>query len=90
MEPVASTGQRFKRFANSPFTVLCCILFGGFLAWAAPGFSKTLTVVGAVYVDLLKMIVLPFMMSSVIFSLQKLFRGGSTATILGRVAMAAN
>ena len=87
MEPVASTGQRFKRFANSPLTVLCCILFGGFLAWAAPGFSKTLTVVGAIYVDLLKMIVLPFMMSSVIFSLQKLFRGGSTATILGRVAI---
>ena len=79
--------QRLKQFATSPITVLLCVLAGAFLGWAAPVFSKQLTVVGVVYVDLLKMIVLPFMVSAVIFSLQKLLRDGGTAVILGRVAV---
>lgn len=79
--------QRLKQFATSPITVLLCVLAGAFLGWAAPAFSKHLTVVGVVYVDLLKMIVLPFMVSAVIFSLQKLLRDGGTAVILGRVAV---
>ncbi len=78
--------ERFKQFATSPLTVLLCVMAGAVLGWAAPDFSKNLTVVGIVYVDLLKMIVLPFMVSAVIFSLQKLFRDGGTAAILGRVA----
>ena len=80
-------GQRFKHFAASPATVLLCVLAGAYLGWAAPAFSKHLTVVGVVYVDLLRMIVLPFMVSAVIFSLQKLFRDGGTAAILGRVTV---
>ena len=35
----------------------------------------------------MKMIVLPFMVSAVIFSLQRLFQEGGTARILGRVAV---
>ncbi len=77
--------QRFKKFASSPWTVLGCVLLGGFLGWAAPTFSKNLAVIGVVYVDLLKMIVLPFMVSAVIFSLQKLFHDGGAAKVLGRV-----
>ena len=77
--------QRFQRFSSSPVTVLLCVLFGGFVGWAAPAFSQNLAIVGDIYVDLLKIIVLPFMMSAVIFSLQKLFRDGGTATILWRV-----
>jgi Na+/H+-dicarboxylate symporter len=79
--------QRFKQFATSPLTVLLCVIAGAVLGWAAPAFSRHLAVVGVVYVDLLKMIVLPFMVSAVIFSLQKLFRDGGTAAILGRVAL---
>ena len=79
--------QRFKQFATSPLTVLLCVMAGAVLGWAAPAFSRHLAVVGVVYVDLLKMIVLPFMVSAVIFSLQKLFRDGGTAAILGRVAL---
>lgn len=55
------------------------------MGWAAPEFSKNLAVVGVVYVDLLTMIVLPLMVSAVIFSLQKLFRDGGTGQMLGRV-----
>ena len=77
--------QRFKTFSSSPWTVLGCLLIGGYLGWATPDFSKNLAVVGTVYVDLLKMIVLPFMVSAVIFSLQKLFRDGGEAQLLGRM-----
>ena len=87
MEPASSLAQLFKRFANSPLTLLFCILFGSLLAWLTPEFSKTLAVVGLVYVDLLKMIVLPFMVSLVILSLQKLFRAGNTTVIIGRVVI---
>ena len=79
--------QRYQRFATSPWTVLSCVMFGGFLGWSVPEFSKNLSVVGLVYVDLLKMIVLPFMVSAVIFSLQKLFRDGGAGEILGRVVI---
>lgn len=79
--------QRYLRFASNPWTVLACVLLGGFLGWAIPAFSKNLAVVGVVYVDLLKMIVLPFMVSAVIFSLQKLFRDGGTGQVLGRVVL---
>lgn len=85
--PSASRLQRFKTFATSPWTVLACVLAGGFLGWAAPAFSKNLAVIGTVYVDLLKMIVLPFMVSAVIFSLQKLFKDGGAGEVLGRVVV---
>lgn len=79
--------QRFQRFATSPWTVFSCVLLGGCLGWALPAFSKSLSVVGLVYVDLLKMIVMPFLVSTVIFSLQKLFRDGGAGKILGRVVI---
>ena len=85
--PSASRLQRFKTFATSPWTVLVCVLAGGFLGWAAPAFSKNLAVIGTAYVDLLKMIVLPFMVSAVIFSLQKLFKDGGAGEVLGRVVV---
>ncbi len=77
--------QRFQRWALNPWTVLGCVLLGVALGWAAPEFSKGLRVVGIVYVDLLKMIILPFMISAVIFSLQKLYRDGGAGKILKRV-----
>jgi Na+/H+-dicarboxylate symporter len=43
--------------------------------------------VGDVYVDLLKMIALPFMVSAVIFSLQRLFREGGAGGLMARVAV---
>lgn len=91
MNPIANSQasklERFKHFATNPWTVLSCVLIGGFLGIWVPEFSKNLAVVGTVYVDLLKMIVLPFMVSAVIFSLQKLFRDGGAATVLGRVVV---
>lgn len=77
--------QRFQRWALNPWTVLACVLLGGTLGWSAPQFSKGLAIVGIVYVDLLKMIVLPFMISAVIFSLQNLNQEGGAGKIIQRV-----
>lgn len=77
--------QRFQKFATNPLTILMCLLSGACLGWVAPEFSKSLAVVGDVYVDLLKMIVLPFMMSALIFGLQKLYRDGGTGELLLRL-----
>lgn len=78
---------QFQRFSTNPWTVFACVLIGGLLGWSAPEFSKNLSVVGLVYVGLLKMIVMPFMVAAVIFSLQKLFRDGGAGKILGRVML---
>lgn len=77
--------QKYRRFAMHPLIVLGCVILGGFLGYGAPAFSLNLSVVGMVYVDLLKMIVMPFMVSAIIFSLQNLFHAGGASQILGRV-----
>ena len=47
--------------------------------------AQKLGFIGDIYVDLLKMTTLPFMISAVIFSLQRLFRDGGTSRLLVRV-----
>jgi hypothetical protein len=81
------SGTQYHRIATNPLTVLGCVILGGLLGLTAPVFSQSLSVVGVVYVDLLKMIIMPFMVSAVMFSLQKLFRDGSSGHILGQVAL---
>ena len=79
--------EKIQRFSTNPWTVISCILLGALLGWALPAFSKNLSFVGLVYVDLMKMIVLPFMLSAVIFSLQKLLREGGAGSFLRRVML---
>ena len=80
-----SVRAKLHRFSTNPLTVLACVMLGGLLGWAAPALSKNLSVVGLIYLDLLKMIVMPFMVSAVIFSLQRLFRVGGAGIILGKI-----
>jgi Na+/H+-dicarboxylate symporter len=77
--------QKLAGYVTTPWAVISCLILGGLLGTAFPNFSKPLSVVGSVYVDLLTMIVLPFMVSSIIFSLQKLFRDGGAGKVLGRL-----
>ena len=67
---------KLQRFSSNPWTILSSVILGALLGWAFPLLSKSLSVIGEVYIDLLKMIVLPFMFSAIIFSLQKLLRDG--------------
>lgn len=78
--------QRFYKLALNPWIILSCIVGGSLFGLAFPSAGSALSVIGSVYVDLLKMIVLPFMVSAVIFSLQRLFKEGGAGTVLVRVA----
>ncbi len=79
--------QRYQYWALNPWTVLACVLAGGAFGWAMPALAERLSLVGVVYVDLLKMIVLPFMVSAVIFSLQNLYREGGAKRIFKRLVL---
>lgn len=71
----------------NPWMVLGCLSAGVAFGILAPSAAIGLSVVGDIYIDLLKMITLPFMVSAVIFSMQRLFRDGGTGNLLGRVAV---
>ena len=77
--------HRVHQIALNPWVIVACIGLGGLLGAWQPRFSMGLAVIGEAYIDLLKMIVLPFMMSSVIFSLQTLFHEGGAGKIAKRV-----
>lgn len=92
ISPVAApergaTLRRFRALAINPFMVLACVLLGATIGWAAPGVARPLGLVGVVYVDLLTMVVLPFMMSAVVLSLQNLYREGGAGKIVQRVVV---
>ena len=71
--------SKFYAFVLNPWVVIISLGAGVAFGMLAPALATTL--------GLLKMITLPFMVSAVIFSLQRLFRDGGTASLLGRVAL---
>ena len=79
--------KTLQSLALNPWVILGSLAAGFTLGAVAPKLALQLGFVGDIYVDLMKMIVLPFMVSAVIFSLQRLFQEGGTARILGRVAV---
>jgi Na+/H+-dicarboxylate symporter len=54
----------------------------------APGLARQLGVLGEIYIDLLKMVVLPFMVSAVLFSVRKLLADKDSARMLPRTLVA--
>ena len=81
-------GQRIQQFILKPWVIIACLLLGFALGLTQPAIGLELGMVGDIYVDLLKMIVLPFMVSAIVFSLQRLFQEGGASRIAGRVVLA--
>ncbi|MGA7816335.1 dicarboxylate/amino acid:cation symporter, partial [Caballeronia sp.] len=79
--------NKIYAFAVNPWAVIGSLALGGAFGLLVPEEALRLGVVGDVYVNLLKMTTLPFMMSAVIFSLQRLFRDGGTSRLLLRVVV---
>lgn len=77
--------SRIYAFALNPWVVIGSLALGGAFGLFLPGVAQKFGFIGDVYVDLLKMTTLPFMISAVIFSLQRLFRDGGTSRLLMRV-----
>jgi len=84
--PPFLSSERILKLALNPWMILGCLSAGVAFGLMLPVAARSLAVIGVVYVDLLKMIVLPFMVSAVIFSLQRLFKEGGAGKVLSRVA----
>jgi Na+/H+-dicarboxylate symporter len=78
--------QKLYAIVLNPWIVLSSLILGGAFGLFVPAIALRLSTFGDVYVDLLKMTTLPFMISAVIFSLQRLLRVGGTGRLLARVA----
>lgn len=79
--------KKIYAWVLNPWVVLSCLACGVIFGILWPTLAVSLGFIGDIYIDLLKMITLPFMVSAVIFSLQRLFREGGTGKLLGRVAI---
>lgn len=79
--------KKLYALALNPWIILGSLCLGFLVGSVFPQQSIQLGFLGDIYVDLLKMITLPFMVSAIIFSLQRLFREGGTGKLLGRVAV---
>ena len=79
--------KTLQKLALNPWVILGSLVAGFCLGAMAPQFALRLGFIGDIYVDLMKMIVLPLMVSAVIFSLQRLFQEGGTANVLRRVVV---
>ncbi|HKT93107.1 MAG TPA: cation:dicarboxylase symporter family transporter [Paraburkholderia sp.] len=77
--------SRLYAFVLNPWVVIGSLALGGGFGLLLPELAQKFGFIGDIYVDLLKMTTLPFMISAVIFSLQRLFRDGGTSRLLMRV-----
>ncbi len=71
--------------STSPSVVLASVIAGLCLGNLSPGFSLSINFVSELYVNLLKMITLPFMMAAVIYSITLLLKSEDISGILGRI-----
>jgi Na+/H+-dicarboxylate symporter len=79
--------QKIYNFALNPWVVVTSLGLGFATGVWLPQVGSALGFVGEIYVDLLKMIALPFMVSAVIFSLQRLFREGGSGKLMATVGL---
>ena len=79
--------KQLYAFAVNPWVVIGSLALGSAFGLLMPVLAQRLDVIGDLYVNLLKMTTLPFMVSAVIFSLQRLFRDGGTSRLLLRVVV---
>jgi len=81
-----SVAEIIKKKSSSPSVVVASVLLGVAFGTWRPNMAVATVVFSDIYVDLLKLISIPFMISSVVYSLSQLIGGHDTQGILGRVA----
>lgn len=67
------TIKAIQRLALNPIVVTLCIVLGGLTGYLSPETGKNIGFLGSLYVDLLTMIIIPFMLSAVVSSLRTIF-----------------
>jgi Na+/H+-dicarboxylate symporter len=79
--------ERIRALAVNPVVVIGSLALGAVAGVLWPAAAPSFAFVGDVYVGLLKMTAMPFMVSAVIFSLQRMLRDGDAAPLIARMAV---
>lgn len=87
MQTTIGRAERIRAFAVNPVVVIGALALGAVTGVLWPAAAQSFAFVGDVYVGLLKMTALPFMVSAVIFSLQRLLRDGDASPLIARMAL---
>lgn len=74
-----------KKLATHPVTIVASMGLGIATGIYAPEFAKSLKFVGDIYVDLLKMVILPFLISAVIVSINRLASNPSASRYVAQI-----
>ncbi len=77
-----------KRILRSPFTTLALVGLGMLCGLHAPDIARALSPIAYAYLNLLKMVVLPFLISAVIFSITSMVQDPKSVRYLGRIGIA--
>lgn len=77
-----------KRVLRSPVTILALIGAGILAGLYLPDASRAMSPVAYAYLNLLKMVVLPFLISSVIFSITSMVQDPQSVKYVGRIGLA--
>lgn len=71
-----------KKILTNPLTILLSIVFGVFAGIAYPQESIQFEIVGTIYLSLLKVVVLPFLLATILVGIVSLLqRDGSSSMI---------
>lgn len=70
---IGNQPRRIQKLALHPLVIISSLILGGLTGYFFPEMGRNIGFMGVLYVDLLKMIVLPFMVSAVIFSVRSIF-----------------
>lgn len=73
--------QRIVAFGANPWTILASVLLGCILGRHFPAEAERSSIVGKIYLDLLQMVMLPFLLSSVTMGLARILRERKLAAL---------
>ena len=82
-----SRAERIGALAVNPLVIVVSLALGAAAGVLWPAAAPSFAFVGDIYVGLLKMTALPFMISAVIFSLQRMLRDGDASPLIMRMAL---
>lgn len=77
-----------RRISQSPWTVIASVVLGALCGAYLPDFAKSLAPISDAYLNLLKMVVLPLIVSATVFAIKSMTRDPQTAAYLSKVVMA--
>jgi len=76
-----------KSFLSSPWTILGSIIFGVLAGVYAPAASMNFESVGGIYISLLKVVVIPFLLATILVGVISLLQKEGSATMIRKIVI---